>query len=65
LGLTLRARLWNIVVGFAERAASTAACEPRINTAGVEGMATCQTSNVVKILKDIQTDSACVSRLGH
>jgi len=63
--LALGAGFGDVVVGLAERAARTTACQPRVDTAGVEGMATSQSSYIVVVLQSVQTDGACVAWLGQ
>jgi hypothetical protein len=63
--LAFRARLGDVVVGLAERAASTATCQPWVNAAGMERMAAGQSSYIVVVLQSIQADGARVARLSQ
>jgi hypothetical protein len=53
--------LWNIVVGFTQRTASSPACKPGINAYCVEGVATGETSHVIIILESIKADGTSIS----
>jgi hypothetical protein len=57
-----RTRLWDVVVGLAERAACSTACQPWIHADSVEGMTACQSANVVVILQRIDANSTGVAR---
>ncbi len=60
--LTFRSRLGHVVISLAERTTRSTAGEPRVETAGVEGMTAGETTDVVVILDAVQTNRTGVSR---
>jgi len=65
LGFTFRARFWDVVIGFAEGAASATAGKPRVYAGGVEGVAAGEAAHLVVVVVEIvNADGACVAWLG-
>jgi hypothetical protein len=61
IGVGLWARLGDVVVSLAKWAARTTAGQPWVNTAGVEGVTTGKTSDIVVVFQGINADSTGVT----